>query len=56
MGEKSKEEKDMHTLQERLDIANKKVDLRIDDIWGKAEDNLKKLKEEFYRQKEGDSK
>jgi hypothetical protein len=53
MSENGKERKKMPTLQERLDEANKKVDVRIDDIWKQAELNLKQAEEEFYRRKEG---
>ena len=46
----------MLTLKDRLAEANKKVDSRLDDIWAKAEDNLKKLEEEYKKCNEGSKK
>jgi len=46
----------MEAIQEKLAEANKKIDLRIDDIWTQAEKNLKQLEEEFYRRKREDEK
>jgi len=34
---------DTSTLQDKLKVANDKVDARIDDIWAEAEENLRKL-------------
>lgn len=48
-----KEEKNMDATAERLVTINKKIDSKIDDIWAKAETNLKKLEQEFLRNKEG---
>ncbi|MFB9276633.1 hypothetical protein ACFQMJ_21635 [Cohnella cellulosilytica] len=49
-----KEAKDMATVPEKLKEANAQVDLRIDDIWEQAENNLKRLEEEF-RHRKGES-
>ena len=54
--DKNTEGKDMLTLKDRLAEANKKVDSRLDDIWAKAEDNLKKLEEEYKKCNEGSKK
>ncbi|WP_336764959.1 hypothetical protein [Paenibacillus sp. USHLN196] len=43
----------MSTIQEKnLMNANRKIDSVIDDLWAKAEDNLKKLEMEFNNKKE----
>lgn len=49
----NEEENDMSTVQERLSIANEKVDSVIDDLWAKGEKNLKRLESEFKNRVEG---
>jgi hypothetical protein len=46
--------KDMPSLKERLAEANKKVESRLDEIWAKAEGNLKKLEDEYKRCNKGE--
>lgn len=52
----NEEENDMSTVQERLSIANEKVDSVIDDLWAKGEKNLKRLESEFKKRVEGSKK
>jgi hypothetical protein len=47
-----KEGKKMETVQERLADANNKVNIRLDDIWKQAENNLKQSEIDFYKRKE----
>ncbi|WP_171718697.1 hypothetical protein [Paenibacillus phytohabitans] len=46
----------MSTIQEKLNIANKKVDSVIDDLWAKGEQNLKRLELEYKKRVEGSKK
>ncbi|MEK4191423.1 hypothetical protein [Paenibacillus sp. FSL L8-0494] len=46
----------MSTIQERLTIANEKVDSVIDDLWAKGEKNLKRLESEYKKRIEGSEK
>mgnify|MGYP006976757092 CR=1 FL=1 len=48
---KKKEDFDMNTLKKRLEIANDNINKILPDIWKQAEENLKKLEEEYHKKK-----
>ncbi|MGO4548903.1 hypothetical protein AB4Z29_29345 [Paenibacillus sp. 2TAB23] len=42
------DKKSNESLKDRLAVANQKVDAQLPDIWLQAEQNLKKLEEDYY--------
>lgn len=46
-----KEEKDMSIIQQRLTEINQKIDLKANDFWAQAEQNLKTLEKNAAKKK-----